>query len=208
MHARLIRQRARRTTSVVAASAVAALLLSACGGEPEAQETVGPTAGAPSPTSEQSYEPTLPPYTSDVELTDEDEQDVEELLLLIDEFNILTSTLTEQGIEEAKTLEGTVEGELLDWHLSDMKSNFEDGIRTRGVVLPKAATVLSYDGSESTVSICYGFDDYVIFNESDPNTPIHTDRPTEYSFETDAVHDGDQWMVSDRRDSRMSCDEH
>ena len=208
MHARPTRLRARRTTSAVAASAAAAVLLSACGGEPGAQETVGPTAGAPSPTSEQSYAPTLPPYTSDVELTDEEEQDVEELLLLIDEFNILTSTLTEEGIEEARTLEGTVEKELLDWHLSDMESSFEEGIRTRGVVLPQAATVLSYNGNESTVSICYSFDDYLIFNESDPDTPIHTNRPTEYSFETDAIQDGEQWIVSDRRDSRISCDEH
>ncbi len=77
--------------------AIAALLLTACGGEPGAQETVGPTGGAPSPASEQSYAPTLPPYTSDVELTDEETAQVEDTLQAIDEYIYYSSTTSDEG---------------------------------------------------------------------------------------------------------------
>ena len=208
LHARPARVRARRRMTGIAMTTVALFALSACGGDPEAQETVGPTAGSDPSSTAQAYEPTLPPYTSDVDLTDEETEQVEDLLILIDEFNILTSSLSDESVDKAKSLEGQVDEELLEWHLSDMSSNYADGIRTRGVIIPESATILSFDDTRSTISICYSFDDYVIYDDSDPDTPIYTDRPNEYSFETDAVFEDDQWIVSGRRDSRISCDEH
>lgn len=136
MHARPTRLRARRTTSAVAASAAAAVLLSACGGEPGAQETVGPTAGAPSPTSEQSYAPTLPPYTSDVELTDEETAQVEETLVAIDEYIYFSSTTSEEGavgIEELADANKISEG-LRDAYVKMKDAADEDGLSLAGEV--------------------------------------------------------------------------
>ena len=71
----------------VAGAAVAALsllVLSGCSGAADAAPTVGPTAGATEAAEPTEYEPTLPPYTTEVDLSAEDEAEVEELLLLID----------------------------------------------------------------------------------------------------------------------------
>src|SRR5699024_6334717 len=86
----------------VAGAAVAALsllVLSGCSGAADAAPTVGPTAGATEAAEPTEYEPTLPPYTTEVDLSPEDEAEVEELLLLIDEFSTLTATLDGQSTE-------------------------------------------------------------------------------------------------------------
>lgn len=207
-HARPTGLRARRTTSAVAASAAAAVLLSACGGEPGAQETVGPTAGAPSPTSEQSYAPTLPPYTSDIELTHEEEQDVEELLLLIDEFNILTGTLEDGSPDRASSLEGSVDKELLESHIDGMKETLSDGIRTRGPVTPMSAIILEHSDESAVASICYDFSAYQIFNIENPDKALYPDRPSEHAYDTAANRVDGDWVIVDRTDSESTCEDH
>ena len=103
LHARPARVRARRRMTGIAMTTVALFALSACGGDPEAQETVGPTAGSDPSSTAQAYEPTLPPYTSDVDLTDEETEQVEETLLAINQLFFYASSLSPDslaGLEE------------------------------------------------------------------------------------------------------------
>lgn len=155
-HARPFRRRARRTTSVVAASAIAALLLSACGGEPEAQETVGPTAGAPSPTSEQSYEPTLPPYTSDVELSDEATAQVEETLQAINEYILFSSTTSDEGAAGIDQLANAnkISSGLRDAYVEMKDEADQDGLSLSGEVQISEMAVWEHTPDDSGY---YGF---------------------------------------------------
>lgn len=97
LHARPARVRARRRMTGIAMTTVSLFALSACGGDPEAQETVGPTAGGDPSSTAQAYEPTLPPYTSDVDLTDEETEQLEDTLLAINEYIFYTSATTDES---------------------------------------------------------------------------------------------------------------
>lgn len=180
MHARLIRQRARRTTSVVAASAVAALLLSACGGEPEAQETVGPTAGAPSPTSEQSYEPTLPPYTSDVELSDEETAQVEETLQAIDELFHYASSLSPGSVAglERMAAEDLIAAELHESHekLSNQASSENQKLVGAMEVTETSVWEYTYD-DYGYFGVCLNYDGWGLVDSTTGLTPDGKEPP-------------------------------
>lgn len=195
--------------SGMAAGAAALLLaVAGCGGGAEAPETVSPTAGADPAPSDQIYEPTLPPYTSEVDLSAEETQQVEELLLLIDEFNLLTGTLTEDGPDRASTLAGSVQDELLESHIEGMKETLSEGIRTRGQVVPKSAVVLKYGEGSAVVSVCYDFSQYEIYDVDDPETPLYPDRPDEHAYDTTAKANDDSWLINDRFDSEVTCEDH
>lgn len=176
-HARPTGLRARRTTSAVAASAAAAVLLSACGGQPGAQETVGPTAGAPSPTSEQSYAPTLPPYTSDVELTDEETAQVEDTLQAIDEYFYFTSGFTDmhnQGIEDLAN-RNMISSGLKDAHLDAADAASEENQTLVGSVTVTEATVWEYDeGTYGYFGVCLDLDGWGLVDEDTSQPPGDT----------------------------------
>ena len=208
LHARPARVRARRRMTGIAMTTVALFALSACGGDPEAQETVGPTAGSDPSSTAQAYEPTLPPYTSDVDLTDEETEQVEDLLLLIDEFNILTGTLSEGSDQQASELSGSVDDDLLTSQIEGMTEAMEDGVRTRGYVTPRSAIVVDFSTDETVVSVCYDFSEYEIFEASNPGTALYPDRPTEHAYETTADRVDNKWILRDRTDSRYSCKDH
>ena len=89
-------------------AALSLIGLSGCSGAADAAPTVGPTAGADESVEPAEYEPTLPPYTSEVDLSAEDEAEVEELLLLIDEFSTYTSTLDSASLQTVESLDDSV----------------------------------------------------------------------------------------------------
>lgn len=199
-------RRKRRRRSGIAAVAVSALLvLAACSGGPDAPATVAPTA---TPDQPETYEPTLPPYTSEVELSAEDEKDVEELLLLIDEFMTLTSTLESGSREVAKeSLRGKVDNEMLNGYLELMDEAYAENKRTSGKIVAKANVVVDLNNASATLATCYDYNDYIVSTASAPGVHLYPDRPKAHAYDTVAKRDGDNWLIVDRFDSEIECDE-
>lgn len=180
-------------------------MLTACSGSPDAPATVGPTA---TPEQPETYEPTLPPYTSEVELSAEDEEDVEELLLLIDEFMTLTSTLEDGSREVAKeSLRGKVDDEMLNGYLELMDEAYAENKRTSGKIVAKTNVVLDLNNTSATLATCYDYNDYIVSSASAPGVHLYPDRPKAYAYDTIAKRDGDSWLIVDRFDSEIECDE-
>src|SRR5699024_10091018 len=165
----------------VAGAAVAALsllVLSGCSGAADAAPTVGPTAGATEAAEPTEYEPTLPPYTTEVDLSAEDEAEVEELLLLIDEFSTLTATLDGQSTEAVASMKGRVDSQMLDEYMDGMRGAYDDGKRTSGAIVSTSTVVLDFDANEAVIATCYDFSDYTVYESDNPDEHLYPDRPT------------------------------
>lgn len=201
--------RTRRPLGVAAAAlaALSLLGLSGCSGAADAAPTVGPTAGADEPTEPTEYQPSLPPYTSEVDLSAEDEAEVEELLLLIDEFSTYTSTLDETSFQTVESLTGHVDKEMLTQYRDSMKEAYDEGKRTSGVVTPESTVILSLDATEAVVASCYDFSDYMVYGEGEPDIHLYPDRPVRHAYDTVAERSDSGWTLIDRFDSEIDCDE-
>lgn len=198
----------RRSLRTCAAgfAASALLMLAACSGDPEFPETVGPTS-TPDETEPAVYEPTLPPYTSEVELSAEDEAEVEELLLLIDEFTKLTSTLEEPTTEYAESLEGRVEAEMLKGYIDQMEEAIDAGKRTDGAIVAKFAKIIEFANSRAVISTCYDFSKHIISEVDEPGVNLYPGREKVYAYDVVAMKVDDNWILVDQFDSEVHCSE-
>lgn len=198
-------RRKRRLRSGIAAVAASALLvLAACSGSPDVPATVGPTA---TPDQPETYEPTLPPYTSEVELSAEDEEDVEELLLLIDEFMTLTSTLEGPTTKYVESLEGRVDPEILEGYIGEMEDAIDEGKRTDGAIVAKFALITEYSGAQATISTCYDFSKHIISSKDKPGVNLYPNREKVHAYDVVAVKIDDDWTLVDEFDSEVECSE-
>ncbi|MGO1606004.1 MAG: hypothetical protein ACTHXF_00885 [Brevibacterium yomogidense] len=188
-------------------AALSLIGLSGCSGAADAAPTVGPTAGADESVEPAEYEPTLPPYTSEVDLSAEDEAEVEELLLLIDEFSTYTSTLDSASLQTVESLDDSVDKQMLEQYWEGMKEAYEEGKRTSGLIVPESTVLLSLDMTEATVATCYDFSDYTVYEENQPGVHIYPDRPIKHAYDTVAKRSDSGWILIDRFDSEIECDE-
>lgn len=196
-------------TAGIAGAALAALsliVLSGCSGAADAAPTVGPTAGADETAEPTEYEPTLPPYTSEVDLSADDEAEVEELLLLIEKFSTYTSTLDGQSLETVESLDEDVDQQMLGQYRDGMKEAYDEGKRTSGIIVPESTVVLSLDATEAVVATCYDFSDYSVYHEDNPGVHIYPDRPIHHAYDTVAKRSDSGWTLIDRFDSEIACD--
>lgn len=190
----------RPLRSCAATAAVSALLvLSACSGDPDIPETVGPTS---TPDEPDAYVPTLPPYTSQVELSPEDEEDVEELLLLIEQFGTYTSDVTNVHQERIRSIEDSLS--------DDMKSSYHDFVQDAergdvhvvGSVVITDTAVWRYESkSYAMVAICYRYDHWaVIENESGQLSEGHDpDRRYEQMAYVEAELEANGWLIYNQK---------
>lgn len=189
---------------VVAVAVPTLLLLGACSGNPDALARVGP-ASTPNESEPEAYEPTLPPYTSEVELTPEDEEDVEELLLLTDEFMKLTSTLEEPTIRYAESLAGRVEDEMLEGYLGVMNEAIADRKQTNGAIVAKFSRVAEFGANRVIISTCYDFSEHIISDIDEPGVNLYPERPKTHAYDIVAKKVDDSWMLIDQYDSELDC---
>ena len=172
LHARPARVRARRRMTGIAMTTVALFALSACGGDPEAQETVGPTAGSDPSSTAQAYEPTLPPYTSDVDLTDEETEQVEETLLAIDEYINYSSSTTDASATGVDRLASSnlISDGLRDAYAEVKSEADKEGKELTGEVAITEMAVWEYEPDDfGYFGFCIEFRDWGLV---DPNTGL------------------------------------
>ncbi|WP_144573828.1 hypothetical protein [Brevibacterium jeotgali] len=147
--------------------------LSGCSGAADAAPTVGPTAGADESVEPADYEPTLPPYTSDVDLSAEDEAEVEELLLLIDEFVSYSSGIDDfnsQGI--AKISPHLSEG-LEEAYRNTVSDANEKGLQATGSLEIQGSAVWAFARDDyAHFGLCIEFDSWGLI---DPDTGLTAD---------------------------------
>ena len=147
--------------------------LSGCSGAADAAPTVGPTAGADESAEPAEYEPTLPPYTSEVSLSAEDEAEVEELLLLIDEFVSYSSGIDDfnsQGIEEISPhlSEGLEEA-----YRETVNDANEKGLQATGSLEIQDSSVWAFTRDDyAHFGMCIEFDSWGLI---DPDTGLTAD---------------------------------
>jgi hypothetical protein len=152
---------------------VALFALSACGGDPEAQETVGPTAGSDPSSTTQAYEPTLPPYTSDVDLTDEETEQVEETLLAIDEYIFYTASFSDTSNEKINELakQMIISEDLRDAHLDAADNAKKENKKLTGSIAVTDFAVWDYQGgSYGYFGICLELDNWGLVSEDPKNS--------------------------------------
>ncbi|WP_143275842.1 hypothetical protein [Brevibacterium yomogidense] len=162
--------RTRRPLRVAAAAlaALSLLGLSGCSGAADAAPTVGPTAGADEPTEPTEYQPSLPPYTSEVDLSAEDEAEVEELLLLIDEFSTYTSDVTAQSVSGLQSIKDNLDPKFISSHEEFVSEVNADGHEVGGSVTISDTAVWRFeDHNYAMVGICYDYDHWGVV---DPDT--------------------------------------
>ncbi|WP_029089176.1 hypothetical protein [Brevibacterium album] len=130
----------------------------ACTGDPEAPATVGPTAG---PGPEPSYEPSTFPYESTVELTDADREQIDELLLLIDEYTEYTSGSTEYHSSGVQKLEPHLAKDLFKDLKSHQKEMIDKGHGAIGEVVISTSLIDRYSASkDAEIWVCFDYSNY------------------------------------------------
>ena len=197
-------ERTRRGARTVATALVALSLigLSACGGSADATPTVGPTAGADETVELAEYEPTLPPYTSDVELSAEDEAEVEELLLLIDEFSTYTSDVTPHSIAGMQSIASNLDPKFISSHEEFALEVTSAGHEIGGSVdITDTAIWRFEDHNYAMVGICYDYDHWGVI---DPATGAATeghavDRVLQTMAYVEAELDRSEWTLYNQK---------
>lgn len=172
-------------TAGIAGAALAALsliVLSGCSGAADAAPTVGPTAGADETAEPTEYEPTLPPYTSEVDLSAEEEAEVEELLLLIDEFTEYTSGISERHEKGLLSRKENIEKEIYRDHEEFIELARRDSYEINGSVEIARSSVWRFEsGDYAMIGICY---DHHNWGVEDPDDGGQVD---DYPHERDGL---------------------
>ena len=163
-------EKTRRALEIAGAALTTLSLigLSGCSGAADAVPTVGPTAGADESVEPAEYEPSLPPYTSEVDLSAEDEAEVEELLLLIDEFSTYTSDVTAQSVSGLQSIKDNLDPKFISSHEEFVSEVDSNGYEVGGSVTISDTAVWRFeDHNYAMVGLCYDYDHWGVV---DPDT--------------------------------------
>lgn len=202
--------RTRRTLGVAGAALTALSLIgmSGCSGAADAAPTVGPTAGADESLESAEYEPTLPPYTSEVDLSAEDEAEVEELLLLIDELSYYTSSITEENIDGLKGLEPNLSEKMFAEHLEALQSALEKGRSAEGSVEISSTYLSEFENDgRVVVATCYDMSTHRVVSSGSPDQSAYNQEVDEFAMDTVAKQVDSSWVISGRYKSKLACNE-
>lgn len=167
--------RTRRTLGVAGAALTALSLIgmSGCSGAADAAPTVGPTAGADESLESAEYEPTLPPYTSEVDLSAEDEAEVEELLLLIDEFVSYSSGIDDFNSQGIAELSPHLSEGLEEAYRNTVNDANEKGLHSTGSLEIQESAVWDFARDDyAHFGMCIEFDSWGLI---DPDTGLTAD---------------------------------
>lgn len=203
-------EKTRRALGIAGAALTTLSLigLSGCSGAADAVPTVGPTAGADESVEPAEYEPSLPPYTSEVDLSAEDEAEVEELLLLIDELSYYTSNITEENIVGLKGLEPRLSNEVFDEHIAALQNALDEGQSAEGVIEVSATQVTEFeDGRRVVVATCYDMSSHRVVSSASTDQSLHNEEVDEFAMDTVAEWRDSTWLISGRYKSRLGCNE-
>ncbi|GAA2091567.1 hypothetical protein GCM10009823_08770 [Brevibacterium salitolerans] len=192
-------------TGSVTAALATVLLLTACGGDPEAPATVGPTAGAdPEPT----YEPTIPPYTSAVELSSEDREQIDELLLLIDEWVEYASGTTDYHLAGFESLTPRLSADFAKKHQDSLNAESEAQATTRGTISIKNSLVGLYnEGSDAQIWTCVDYTNYKWMRKNESSTEEVDKEDSERLFIHSADLRASDWVLTKEEYYESNCDE-
>lgn len=206
--------RTRRPLGVAAAAlaALSLLGLSGCSGAADAAPTVGPTAGADESLESAEYETTLPPYTSEVDLSAEDEAEVEELLLLIDEFTEYTSGISEKHEEGLMSRKSNIESEIYRDHEQFIETARRDHYVISGRVEITESSVWRFESDDyAMIGVCYDHHNWGV-SDADDGGPVE-----DYPHERDGLRmayieaewSGAGWKIYNQKfyDVEDGCDE-
>lgn len=140
-------------------------MLSGCSGAADAAPTVGPTAGADETVEPTEYEPTLPPYTSEVDLSAEEEAEVEELLLLIEKFSMYTADVTPHSISGLQLIKNNLDPKFISSHEDFASEISANGYEISGSVTISDAAIWRFeDHNYAMVGICYDYDHWGVID--------------------------------------------
>lgn len=205
--------RTRRPLGVAAAAlaALSLLGLSGCSGAADAAPTVGPTAGADEPTEPTEYQPSLPPYTSEVDLSAEDEAEVEELLLLIDEFISYSSGIDDFNSQGISDMSPHLSDGLEEAYRNTVDDANERGLESIGSLQIENSAVWAFERDDyAHFGMCIEFDSWGLV---DPDTGLTVDGESldgiRYQVaEIEAVSIETDWSLQNLRfdDESNKCD--
>ncbi|GAA4507317.1 hypothetical protein GCM10023159_05290 [Brevibacterium yomogidense] len=160
---------------------------------------MAPTA---TPDQPETYEPTLPPYTSEVELSAEDEKDVEELLLLIEKFSYYTSDITDANQAGIRSIRGNLTDGMYSSY-QDFAQEAADGkISVVGSVSITDSSVWRYETNEyAMIGLCYEYDHWAVIDNTSgrPSQGHDPNRTIEMLAYVEADLVGQRWLIGNQK---------